>query len=156
MGCHFFLQGIFLTQRLNPHLLCLQHYRWILYPLGYQRFYLILLVFKNACHSYKHTDILFRTFLLSQSLMGRDSFPLTPVSKSPLSFEVSTVSFTVKEKKFSSALFCSMPGGLWIKLIGNRLTGEKAHNFYEYLHTQKFTEKRNWKSDWSLGSHLPF
>ena len=25
---HFFLQGIFLTQKLNPHLL---HYRWILY-----------------------------------------------------------------------------------------------------------------------------
>ena len=24
-GCHFFLQGIFPTQRLNPHLLCLLH-----------------------------------------------------------------------------------------------------------------------------------
>ena len=28
MGCHFLLQGIFLTQGLNPHLL---HYKWILY-----------------------------------------------------------------------------------------------------------------------------
>ena len=27
-GCHFLLQGIFLTQGLNPHLL---HYKWILY-----------------------------------------------------------------------------------------------------------------------------
>ena len=28
MGCHFLLQGIFLTQGLNPQLL---HYKWILY-----------------------------------------------------------------------------------------------------------------------------
>ena len=28
VGCHFLLQGIFLTQGLNPHLL---HCRWILY-----------------------------------------------------------------------------------------------------------------------------
>jgi len=26
-GCHFLLQGIFLTQRLNPHLLCLLHWQ---------------------------------------------------------------------------------------------------------------------------------
>ena len=31
MGCHLLLQGIFLTQRLNPHLL---HCRQILYPLS--------------------------------------------------------------------------------------------------------------------------
>ena len=31
VGCHFFLQGIFLTQGLNPHLLCLLHCRQILY-----------------------------------------------------------------------------------------------------------------------------
>ena len=34
-GCHFFLQGIFLTQGLNPHLLCLLHCRWILYLLSH-------------------------------------------------------------------------------------------------------------------------
>ena len=33
MGCHFLLQGIFLTQRLNPRLLCLlqelqRHWKW--------------------------------------------------------------------------------------------------------------------------------
>ena len=27
MGCHFLLQGIILTQGLNPHLLCLQHWQ---------------------------------------------------------------------------------------------------------------------------------
>ena len=31
MGCYFFLQGIFLTQGLNPCLLCLLHCREILY-----------------------------------------------------------------------------------------------------------------------------
>ena len=30
VGCHAFLQGIFPTQRLNPHLLGLLHFRWIL------------------------------------------------------------------------------------------------------------------------------
>ena len=31
VGCHFLLQGIFLTQGLNLHLLCLLSCRWILY-----------------------------------------------------------------------------------------------------------------------------
>ena len=31
VGCHFLHQGIFLTQGLNPHLLCLLHCRQILY-----------------------------------------------------------------------------------------------------------------------------
>ena len=31
VGCHFFLQGISWTQGLNPHLLSLLHFRWILY-----------------------------------------------------------------------------------------------------------------------------
>ena len=31
MGCHVLLQGIFLTQGLNPHFLRLLHCRWILY-----------------------------------------------------------------------------------------------------------------------------
>ena len=34
--CHFLLQGIFLTQELNSHLLCFLHYRWILYTLSHQ------------------------------------------------------------------------------------------------------------------------
>ena len=33
MGCHFLIQGIFLTQELNPGLL---HYRQILYQLSYK------------------------------------------------------------------------------------------------------------------------
>ena len=34
VGCHAVLKGIFLTQGLNPHLLCLLHCRQILYPLS--------------------------------------------------------------------------------------------------------------------------
>ena len=34
-ACHAFLQGIFLTQGWNPHLLCLLHCRQILYPLSH-------------------------------------------------------------------------------------------------------------------------
>ena len=36
VGCHSLLQGIFLTQGSNPCLLCLLHYRWMLYPLRHQ------------------------------------------------------------------------------------------------------------------------
>ena len=36
VGCCFFLQGIFLTQGLNPHLLSFLHCTQILYPLSYQ------------------------------------------------------------------------------------------------------------------------
>ena len=35
MGCHALFQGIFPTQRSNPHLLSLLHCRWILYPLSH-------------------------------------------------------------------------------------------------------------------------
>ena len=35
VGCHFFFQGIFLTQGWNPCLLHLLHCRWILYPLNH-------------------------------------------------------------------------------------------------------------------------
>ena len=36
VGCHALLQGIFQTQESNPHLLCLLHYRRILYMLSHQ------------------------------------------------------------------------------------------------------------------------
>ena len=36
VGSHLLLQGIFLTQGSNLHLLCLLHYRQILYPLSQQ------------------------------------------------------------------------------------------------------------------------
>ena len=35
VGCHFLLQGTFLTQGSNPHLLCILHCRQILYPLSH-------------------------------------------------------------------------------------------------------------------------
>ena len=36
MGCHALLQGIFLTQRLNPRLFCLLHWQAGSLPLSYQ------------------------------------------------------------------------------------------------------------------------
>ena len=36
VGCHFLLQRIVLTQQLNLYLLCLLHYRQILYALSYR------------------------------------------------------------------------------------------------------------------------
>ena len=36
VGCHFLLQGIFLTQGSNLHLLCPLHCRQILYPLSHR------------------------------------------------------------------------------------------------------------------------
>ena len=36
VGCHFIFQGIFLTQGLNLHLLCLLHWQVILYHLSHQ------------------------------------------------------------------------------------------------------------------------
>ena len=33
-GCHFLLQGIFLTQGLNPQLLCLLHWQVNAFPLA--------------------------------------------------------------------------------------------------------------------------
>ena len=35
LGCHAFLQELFLTQGLNPCLLCLLHCKWIIYPLSH-------------------------------------------------------------------------------------------------------------------------
>ena len=37
VGCYALFQGIFLTQELNLHLLCLLHCMWILYLLSHQR-----------------------------------------------------------------------------------------------------------------------
>ena len=50
MGCHFLLQGIFLTQGSNPCLLYLLNYRQVLYHLSYQGsfhlgcFYILVIV----------------------------------------------------------------------------------------------------------------
>ena len=35
MGFHLLLEGIFLTQVSDPHLLCLLHHRWFLYLLSH-------------------------------------------------------------------------------------------------------------------------
>ena len=50
VGCHFLLQGIFLTQGLKPHLLCLLHCRWILYCLSHQGSPVIM--YKYLLHLY--------------------------------------------------------------------------------------------------------
>ena len=65
VGCHFFLQGIFLTQELNLGLL---HCRQVLYQLGYrgslliflvvvnvtgEKWYLVALTFQSICSVFK-------------------------------------------------------------------------------------------------------
>ena len=50
VGCHFLLQGIFLTQDSNLHFLCLLHCRWILYLLrhwGITSFWQAFFIFKK-------------------------------------------------------------------------------------------------------------
>ena len=51
VGCHFFLQGIFLTQGWNLYLPCLLHCRWILYRWTTGELTLRLRMFKdlNLC-----------------------------------------------------------------------------------------------------------
>ena len=49
MGCHFLLQGIFLTQGSNPHLLCLLHWQadsLPLVPLGKPMLHIIHLLIR--------------------------------------------------------------------------------------------------------------
>ena len=63
MDCHFLLQGIVLTQRSNPGLLCLLHCRWLLYHWVTRKDPIILLdAFNSAFLS--HFDILI-SFMLS-------------------------------------------------------------------------------------------
>ena len=63
VGCHFLLQGILLTQGSNPHLLCLLHCRWNLYPLNHQG-------------SYTHTHILFQILFYYRLLEDNESSSL--------------------------------------------------------------------------------
>ena len=62
VGCHFLLQGIFLTQRLNPGLLCLLNWQESSLTLGSPRTcrlcYLLLLNYKYFCFQRWPTSIL--------------------------------------------------------------------------------------------------
>ena len=49
VGCHAHLQGIFLTQRSNPHLLCLLHCRWILYERATREVSIIICKCLDCC-----------------------------------------------------------------------------------------------------------
>ena len=51
VGCHFLLQGIFLIQRSNPHLLCLLHWQADSLPLHYLGFPSLYTLI-NTCHLY--------------------------------------------------------------------------------------------------------
>ena len=50
MGCHYLLRGIFLTQRVNPQLLCLLHRWWILCCLSHWKAHLHTLGLN--CHGF--------------------------------------------------------------------------------------------------------
>ena len=49
VGSHSVLQGIFLTQGLNAHLLCLLIFRWILYLLSHQG---SSIIFSSTCQTF--------------------------------------------------------------------------------------------------------
>ena len=68
MGCHYLLQGIFLIQGLNPHLL---HCKWVLLPL---------------CHQRSLPKILFRYSLIIETLIFYGNLPgaLCPPTPSQL------------------------------------------------------------------------
>ena len=57
VGCHFLLQGILSTQRLNPHLLQLLYCKWILLPLSHQ--------------GSPHTNQVFNKYLLNTCIRER-------------------------------------------------------------------------------------
>ena len=63
VGCCFLLQGIFTTLGSNLSLLCLLHFRWILYPLSHRRSCFPIQLFKNtsACVIISYRSI---TYLL--------------------------------------------------------------------------------------------
>ena len=54
MGCHFLLQGIFLTREPNPHVLCLLHWQADSLPLvppGKLFLYIRHLIFVSSCQA---------------------------------------------------------------------------------------------------------
>ena len=74
VGCHFLLQGIFPTQGLNPHLLCLLHWQVDSLPLSHLGSPLYRKVCNNYTWVYPKIDLdfsptlgtdLFRSFFLS-------------------------------------------------------------------------------------------
>ena len=65
VGCHFFLQGTFLTQGSNPPVLCLLHCRFILYPLSHWG---NLITMGKSWVSIRHIRIAFRPVLSLQYL----------------------------------------------------------------------------------------
>lgn len=118
--------------------------------------HLILLFFKYVCHSYKHIYIFSRTVLLSQSLVNTDSFYIYPLSKCPSRFEINSLAVSGR-KMFSSTLLGSKPGGLWIKVRKDRLTGEKTELLLIFMCTgvhRKEVKLKKVIRVWGLIYHL--
>ena len=86
VGWHFLLQGIFLTQRLNPHLL---HCRWILHHLNH-RGRVCILDFKHLCRMFK--SWVHVSALLSQS------FRILPRT-GPVTVSVNSQKLTIPAKR---------------------------------------------------------
>ena len=69
VGCHALLQGIFPSQRLNPHLL---HCRWILYCLSHQgspRMFITLFIFEKTKKETIINRLLFSCKVVSDSFV---------------------------------------------------------------------------------------
>ena len=80
VGCHFFLQGIFLTQGLNPRLL---HWQTDSFPWSHQGSPLKrnckIIKFNSTSHSFKHRDGDPKTEMYSLSNAGISPVLYTPV-----------------------------------------------------------------------------
>ena len=72
VGCHFLLQGIFLTQGSTPRFLCLLSCRQILYPLSHQGSPASSRLSKTGreAHIWMHTMHIFVSFFRGESWLG--------------------------------------------------------------------------------------
>ena len=85
MGCHFLLQGIFLTQGLNQSLL---HCRQILYHLSYQRPSIYLCIFNIFLYIYIPKSVMEEDPSLLSLLLAPHQRPILPLSPHQASFPV--------------------------------------------------------------------
>ena len=112
MGCLFLLQGIFLTQELNPGLL---HYRQILYHLshqgtwegsvvrgGYKRVRCGYLWWRKCCLDYVRVSILAVTLFCKMLPRGRNWGRVCGRYYNCLKFLTTTCESTIISKKFNS------------------------------------------------------